>query len=165
MRDIVVPRIFVIVLCAVVFVAVLVVNGFAGAGRGSFHSSTGNVSARYETDITPAGWTFSIWGVIYTWLSLMVIYITLYVFRGSWAHCLLPYAFYFFWLFNMVLNMIWLLLWDREMFFISGKLDFLFISETLPSAGLGKAMSNKSIAFAKTKKQRSLTLHLTKCGG
>ncbi|XP_061653315.1 uncharacterized protein si:dkey-29d8.3 isoform X1 [Phyllopteryx taeniolatus] len=115
MRDIVVPRIFVIVLCAVVFVAVLVVNGFAGAGRGSFHSSTGNVSARYETDITPAGWTFSIWGVIYTWLSLMVIYITLYVFRGSWAHCLLPYAFYFFWLFNMVLNMIWLLLWDREL--------------------------------------------------
>lgn len=49
---------------------------------GPFRSSTGNVSARHETDITPAGWTFSIWGVIYTWLSLMVIYITSYVFRG-----------------------------------------------------------------------------------
>lgn len=49
---------------------------------GPFYSSTGNVSARYETDITPAGWTFSIWGVIYTWLTLMVIYITSYVFRG-----------------------------------------------------------------------------------
>lgn len=49
---------------------------------GPFHSSTGNVSAHYETDITPAGWTFSIWGVIYTWLTLMVIYITTYVFRG-----------------------------------------------------------------------------------
>ncbi|XP_061151670.1 uncharacterized protein LOC133165796 [Syngnathus typhle] len=115
MRDIIYPRIFVIILCAVVFVAVLVVNGLAGAGRGAFFSSTGNVSARYETNITPAGWTFSIWGVIYTWLSLMVIYITLFVFRGSWAQCLLPYAFYFFWLFNIVLNMIWLLLWDREL--------------------------------------------------
>ncbi|XP_054624756.1 uncharacterized protein si:dkey-29d8.3 isoform X1 [Dunckerocampus dactyliophorus] len=115
MRDINISRIAVIILCAVVFVAVLVVNALAGAGRGPFHSSTGNVSARYETDITPAGWTFSIWGVIYTWLSLMVIYITLYVFRGSWAQCLLPYAFYFCWAFNMLLNMIWLLLWDREL--------------------------------------------------
>ncbi|XP_061695665.1 uncharacterized protein si:dkey-29d8.3 isoform X3 [Syngnathoides biaculeatus] len=44
----------------------------------------------------------------------MVIYITLYVFRGSWAQCLLPCAFYVFWLFSMVLNMMWLLLWDRE---------------------------------------------------
>lgn len=32
----------------------------------------------------------------------------------SWAQSLLPYAFYFCWLANMVLNMIWLLLWDRE---------------------------------------------------
>ncbi|XP_051944516.1 uncharacterized protein LOC127616753 [Hippocampus zosterae] len=115
MKDAVFPRIFVIILCAAVFVAVLVVNGLAGAGRGAFHSSTGNVSARYETDITPAGWTFSIWGVIYTWLSLMVLYITLFVFRGSWAQCLLPYTFYFFWLLSIVLNMIWLLLWDREL--------------------------------------------------
>ncbi|CAK6969379.1 uncharacterized protein LOC128368915 [Scomber scombrus] len=108
-------RIFVIILCAVVYVAVLVINGLAGAGRGPFHSSTGNVSALYETDITPAGWTFSIWGVIYTWLTLMVIYITLYAFRGSWAQSLLPYAFYFCWLSNMVMNMIWLVLWDREL--------------------------------------------------
>uniref|UniRef100_A0A3Q3IWF4 Uncharacterized protein n=1 Tax=Monopterus albus TaxID=43700 RepID=A0A3Q3IWF4_MONAL len=79
-----------------------------------FHFSTGNVSAHYETDITPAGWTFSIWGVIYTWLTLMVLYITSYVFR-SWAQCLLPYSFYFCWLSNMVLNMAWLLLWDRLM--------------------------------------------------
>ncbi|XP_053739708.1 uncharacterized protein LOC128769760 [Synchiropus splendidus] len=114
MKDASIPRIFVIVFCAVIFVLVLIVNGLAGAGRGLFHSSTGNVSVRYETNITPAGWTFSIWGVIYAWLTLMVIYITFYVFRGSWAQCLLPYAFYFSWLSNMVLNMIWLLVWDRE---------------------------------------------------
>ncbi|XP_072219213.1 uncharacterized protein [Leuresthes tenuis] len=115
MRDNSLPRICVIILCAVVFVAVLVVNALAGAGRGPFYSSTGNVSAHYATDITPAGWTFSIWGVIYTWLTLMVIYITSFVFKGSWAQCLLPYAFYFCWLFNMLMNMIWLLLWDREL--------------------------------------------------
>uniref|UniRef100_A0A3B5KY79 Uncharacterized protein n=1 Tax=Xiphophorus couchianus TaxID=32473 RepID=A0A3B5KY79_9TELE len=79
-----------------------------------FHFSTGNVSARYDTGITPAGWTFSIWGVIYTWLTLMVIYVTSYVFR-SWAQSLLPYAFYFSWLSNMLLNVTWLMLWDKLM--------------------------------------------------
>ncbi|KAL6104718.1 uncharacterized protein ACO6RY_14381 [Pungitius sinensis] len=114
MKDNSLPRIVVIILCTVVFIAVLVVNALAGAGKGPFHSPTGNVSARYETDITPAGWTFSIWGVIYTWLTLMVIYLTSYVFRGSWAQCLLPYTFYLCWLSNMVMNIVWLLLWDRE---------------------------------------------------
>ncbi|XP_044074590.1 uncharacterized protein si:dkey-29d8.3 [Siniperca chuatsi] len=115
MKDNSFSRIFVIILCAATFIAVLVVNALAGTGRGPFHSTTGNVSAHYETYITPAGWTFSIWGVIYTWLTLMVIYITTYVFRGSWAQCLLPCAFYFCWLSNMMMNMIWLLLWDREL--------------------------------------------------
>ncbi|XP_068605337.1 uncharacterized protein si:dkey-29d8.3 [Brachionichthys hirsutus] len=114
MKENILPRICVIVLCALVFIAVLVVNALAGAGRGPFHSTTGNVSSRYETDITPAGWTFSIWGVIYTWLTLMVVYLTSFVFRGSWAQCLLPYAFYLCWLSNLILNAVWLLLWDRE---------------------------------------------------
>lgn len=35
----------------------------------------------------------------------------------SWAQCLLPYGFYFCWLANLVMNMIWLLLWDREYVF------------------------------------------------
>ncbi|XP_029930465.1 uncharacterized protein LOC115375216 [Myripristis murdjan] len=108
-----------IVLCALVFVVVLIFNYLAGTGKAPFHSTTGNVSGRYETDITPAGWTFSIWGVIYTWLSLMVIYITTYSCRGTWALCLLPYAFYGSWLANIVMNVIWLLLWDREMMVVA----------------------------------------------
>ncbi|XP_034468997.1 uncharacterized protein si:dkey-29d8.3 [Hippoglossus hippoglossus] len=119
MKPISLFRILVILLCAVVFVGVLIVNALAGAGKAFFSSSTGNVSVRYETEITPAGWTFSIWGVIYTWLTLMVIYITCYVFRGAWAQCLLPYAFYFCWLSNMVMNVAWLLLWDRELMLAS----------------------------------------------
>lgn len=123
------PRICVIILCALVFVVVLLINALAGSGIALFHHSTGNVSARYETDITPAGWTFSIWGIIYTWLTLMVIYITAYVFRGSWAQCLLPYSFYFCWLTNMLLNMIWLVLWDRELM-LAAMVVLIFIALT-----------------------------------
>ncbi|XP_047446346.1 uncharacterized protein si:dkey-29d8.3 [Mugil cephalus] len=115
MKDNSLPRILLIILCAAVYVVVLVFNALAGAGKAPFYHTTGNVSARFETDITPAGWTFSIWGVIYTWLTVMVIYITSYVCRGSWAQCLLPYAFYFCWLSNMALNVTWLLLWDRAL--------------------------------------------------
>uniref|UniRef100_A0A3Q3H0Q1 Si:dkey-29d8.3 n=1 Tax=Kryptolebias marmoratus TaxID=37003 RepID=A0A3Q3H0Q1_KRYMA len=110
--------------------AVLVVNALAGAGR-PFQFPTANVSARYETDITPAGWTFSIWGVIYTWLTLMVIYIISYVFR-SWAQSLLPYSFYFSWLCNMLLNITWLVLWDRLM--LAGLVVLILIAFTNYSA-------------------------------
>lgn len=39
-----------------------------------FPNSTGNVSAFYETEITPAGWTFSIWTLINVWQGAWLIY-------------------------------------------------------------------------------------------
>lgn len=33
------------------------------------------MSAVFDTQITPSGWTFNIWSVIYVWLTAMVIYI------------------------------------------------------------------------------------------
>ncbi|KAM9719583.1 uncharacterized protein ACNS7B_020354 [Menidia menidia] len=115
MREHSVPRAGLVLLSAAAFVCALVVNALAGAGKGPFHSGTGNVSARYPTDITPAGWTFSIWGLIYTWLTMMVVYLTSFVFQGSWAQCLLPCSFYCSWIFNLLMNITWLLLWDREL--------------------------------------------------
>ena len=37
-----------------------------------FKSKTGDVSDKYPTDITPAGWTFTIWIVIFIWQGLWV---------------------------------------------------------------------------------------------
>jgi hypothetical protein len=34
---------------------------------GLFPKSIGEISNVYFTEITPAGWTFSIWGLIYAW--------------------------------------------------------------------------------------------------
>ncbi|XP_023696964.2 uncharacterized protein [Paramormyrops kingsleyae] len=102
------------------FLVTIIFNGLAGSGRGPFSQSTGNVSAQYDTEITPAGWTFSIWGVIYAWLSAMLIYIlTGFCRRTSydWMYCspaVLPYAFFLSCMLNMSLNVTWLFLWDRE---------------------------------------------------
>ncbi|XP_013995422.1 uncharacterized protein [Salmo salar] len=114
MEDRSLPRIVVITLSVLIYISALAINAMAGAGKGPFHWSTGNISRKYETDITPAGWTFSIWGLIYTWLTLMIMYIISLIYRGSWTLSVLLYGFYLSWIVNMALNMTWLLLWDQE---------------------------------------------------
>lgn len=42
---------------------------------GPYRTTTANVSAVFDTQITPSGWTFNIWSVIYVWLTAMIIYI------------------------------------------------------------------------------------------
>lgn len=39
-----------------------------------FLASTGNVSAEFSTEITPAGWTFAIWTLIYIFLALTLVF-------------------------------------------------------------------------------------------
>ena len=38
---------------------------------GIFHSNTGNISDKYYLEITPAGWAFSIWGIIYAYQVIL----------------------------------------------------------------------------------------------
>lgn len=40
-----------------------------------FLSSTGNVSDEFRTEITPAGWTFAIWSIIYVFLALVLLFV------------------------------------------------------------------------------------------
>ncbi|XP_035286492.1 uncharacterized protein si:dkey-29d8.3 [Anguilla anguilla] len=115
-------RIAVILLSLLVFIITVAFNALAGRGskNGPFHQNTGNVSKTYETEITPAGWTFSIWGVIYFWLFAMFTYIIISLCRRNvygWMYCqpaVLSYGFYLSWIVNMILNITWLFLWDRE---------------------------------------------------
>lgn len=55
------------------FVGVIVLNALASTGRLS-DLNVGDVSRKYPTDITPASYAFSIWGVIYTFVALFSIY-------------------------------------------------------------------------------------------
>ena len=58
---------------AVSFVLVLAVNGLAGSGKLT-GTSIGQVSKLFPTYITPEGFAFSIWGLIYTCMSVLVVY-------------------------------------------------------------------------------------------
>jgi len=48
-----------------------------------FNTSIGNESEKYQTGITPAAGTFAIWGLIYTWQGLAVLYVCSLLFRKS----------------------------------------------------------------------------------
>ncbi|KAG5268586.1 hypothetical protein AALO_G00214190 [Alosa alosa] len=120
MGDHNVGRLSAIVVSFCLFIIMLIFNTLAGPGLPPFLNGTGDISDKYDTQITPSGWTFSIWGVIYVWLTLMHGYILSTVCRRNaygYMYCsppILPYGFFISWILNMILNIAWLLLWDRE---------------------------------------------------
>ena len=55
----------------VVFAVAMVINSLAGSGK--IGVRVGAISDLYNTLITPPGYTFSIWGLIYTLWGLFVL--------------------------------------------------------------------------------------------
>ena len=101
-----------------VFLAAILVNGLAAipqADRYGFKNSTANVSFEFYTQITPAGWTFAIWGVIYTWQLLWIGYAWTFVPQSSAAA--VPFSPLSLGLFTGVnlLNIVWTYLWGNEL--------------------------------------------------
>ncbi len=89
---------------------------------GLFTNTTGNISNGNEVNITPAGWTFSTWGIIYTWQALWLIFNIFLIFRRHEMSRLyreppvLTIVFHILMFSNFALNITWLFLWDRQYF-------------------------------------------------
>jgi len=93
---------------------VLVVNWMANAlPLGGLR--TGEVSALYESYFTPAGFTFAIWGVIYTGLLVYAIY---QVFPGRRDEARLGFIGRLF-VINCILNSAWLYAWHYQVLGLS----------------------------------------------
>lgn len=111
---------------AVFFVVLAFINASASSPDiGIFSQPTGNISNRHPTDITPAGWTFSTWGIIYTWQALWILYSIVSIFlRTDYGRLYLepPVFTIFFFIFifiNYAFNISWLFIWDKEYFSVS----------------------------------------------
>lgn len=111
-----------IVMALMLFIVTMVFSALAAPGIYPFLLSTGNVSDEFNTEITPAGWTFAIWTVIYIFLALTLVFALSGFCRKNaygFVYCspaVLPRSFFLVWCFNMAFNTGWLFLWDRRLF-------------------------------------------------
>ncbi|KAK3105936.1 hypothetical protein FSP39_008980 [Pinctada imbricata] len=91
-----------------------------GRDLGLFVSSVSQQSDKYEVDITPAGWMFSIWGIIYVWLGLWIVYSLVNLCRrvGNGraynSPTLLTTPFFAIFIVNLLCNISWIFLFDRS---------------------------------------------------
>ncbi|XP_070574947.1 uncharacterized protein [Ptychodera flava] len=116
-----IPLMILIIASLVVYLVALFLNYQAVIGIGIFTQPTAAVSDKYYVNMTPAGYTFSIWGVIYTWLMAMLIYCQTTLCRTNKTGPVYLYpqvltaTFYAVFILVLFTNISWLLLWDREL--------------------------------------------------
>ncbi len=85
------------------------------------NKNTGEVSALYDTLFAPAGFTFSIWGIIYLLLTVFVVYQSKGIFKAAGSKKI-P-SFYHrigYWFFiSCVANASWIFAWHYEVLWLS----------------------------------------------
>jgi hypothetical protein len=127
----------------VAFVCTLAVNALAGSTTLLNGRTSGMVSDLYPTFITPAGFTFAIWGIIYALLFVFTVFQVLPKNREK------PFLFQVSFLFALaaVLNISWLFLWHYDFLVFSVVLIFALLATLIAiylRLGIGKsAVSSK----------------------
>ena len=114
---------------AALFVLLLLFNYFASRpNEGPFrhlfgNATTGEVSDKFYIEITPAGWAFSIWGLIYAWQTAWIIYSLTLLCRKSTPEVISPVLLLSYAV-SSVVNIGWLIVWSRELIQTSSVLLF-----------------------------------------
>jgi hypothetical protein len=98
------------------YVVTLYLNYLYGAGVGE-RKSVGEISNQYDTLITPAGYAFSIWGLIYLLLLGFIIFQWISFFRNQNHKSLLPSSIWFG--LSNIFNALWIVVWTSEMLVVS----------------------------------------------
>jgi hypothetical protein len=94
----------------VAYILVVVVNSLAGSTTLIGGRNTAEVSNAFPTLVTPAGYTFAIWGIIYLLLGIFVVYQALPKFRDGKFHSRIGWFF----VISCALNIVWIFAWQNE---------------------------------------------------
>jgi translocator protein len=108
------------------FIITLIINGLANTtligGR-----TTAEVSDSYPTLITPAGYVFSIWGIIYVLLGVFLVYQALPSKKNQPFQKQISILF----ILVSVLNVVWLFLWQNLLLSISVVIIIAFLASLI----------------------------------
>jgi len=109
------------------FILMVLVNVLAGSTTILGGKFTAEISDANPTLITPAGYVFSIWGIIYVLLGIFVIFQALPSEKGK------DYKSSIGWLFvlSSIFNIAWLFLWQFEYLGLSVVLMFLLLASLI----------------------------------
>ncbi len=124
------------------FIFTVLVNGLAGSTTILGGKDTAQISDANPTLITPAGYVFSIWGVIYILLGIFVVFQALPSEKGK------DYKDDIGWLFvlSSIFNIAWLFLWQFEYLGLSVVLMFLLLA-SLISVYLRLSIGKSKVGF------------------
>jgi len=122
----------------VFFVLTVIMNSLAGSTKIIGGRNTADVSNANSTLITPAGYVFAIWGVIYILLGVFVVYQALPSQKGK------EYLHKISWLFilSSIVNIAWLFAWQYEYLSLSVLLIFALLVTLIAiyvRLGIGKS--------------------------
>ena len=120
------------------FILTILINGLAGSTTIIAGKNTAQISDANPTLITPAGYVFSIWGIIYILLGVFVVFQALPSQQGK------DFQKQIGWLFALssLANIAWLFLWQFEYLSLSVVLMFLLLSSLILiylRLGIGKS--------------------------
>ncbi len=106
------------------FALTVVVNSLAGSTTLLGGKLTAEISDANPTLVTPAGYVFSIWGIIYVLLGIFVVYQALPSQNGKDFHERVGWFF----VLSSLLNIVWLFLWQYEYLSLSVVVMFLLLA-------------------------------------
>jgi len=109
------------------FILMVLVNGLAGSTTILGGKFTSEISDANPTLITPAGYVFSIWGIIYILLGVFVVFQALPSEKGEAYNRSIGWLF----VLSSIFNIAWLFLWQFEYLGLSIVLMFLILASLI----------------------------------
>ena len=109
------------------FISTVIVNSLAGSTTLLGGKNTAEISDANFTLITPAGYVFSIWGIIYILLGVFVIFQALPSEKEKGYHNRISWFF----VLSSVCNIVWLFLWQYEYLVFSVIVMFLLLTSLI----------------------------------
>lgn len=104
-------RLLLLIFNTVTFIGTLYFNYLFSSGAGG-RETVGEISQKYDTLITPAGYAFSIWGLIYLMLLAFLIFQWVTYFKSNFQKSIDPTGV---WLgIANILNALWIYIWTSE---------------------------------------------------